>query len=263
MKSRKLELDTIRVNRPCASDWEGMVGDDRMRFCAECDKQVYNLSSMTRREIESLVRNTGGKFCARVIRDTDGSVITASPNTGLHPGNLRASKIATAIVTTVLTCQSVSAQSVSQNNLPKVIQADSSTQPNEKSKERESQTTTLRGTVQDITEAVIANARITLTNLATKQEFQTQTKDDGVFEISNLDEGLYKFKVVSPGFSAFQKNWMPIQPGGERNLRITLLVGMQGEVVLVGDRRSLYDRFTDKIVQPIKYIESLIKKVLP
>src|SRR5258706_11446069 len=48
-------LDNIRVASPCTAPWDNMVGDDRVRHCARCDKNVYNLSGMTRDEAEMLV----------------------------------------------------------------------------------------------------------------------------------------------------------------------------------------------------------------
>ena len=41
---RALRLD---VASPCSANWEKMTGDDRMRFCALCKKNVYNLSAMS------------------------------------------------------------------------------------------------------------------------------------------------------------------------------------------------------------------------
>ena len=45
----------MRISRPCSVEWDSMSGDDRARFCRECDRQVYNLSLLTRDEIGSLV----------------------------------------------------------------------------------------------------------------------------------------------------------------------------------------------------------------
>ena len=41
-------LDSIKVASPCSADWEGMVGNNRQRFCGQCKLNVYNLSGMTR-----------------------------------------------------------------------------------------------------------------------------------------------------------------------------------------------------------------------
>src|SRR4051812_47184360 len=37
-------LDRITIASPCTASWDDMAGDDRVRFCASCQKDVYNLS---------------------------------------------------------------------------------------------------------------------------------------------------------------------------------------------------------------------------
>src|SRR5437867_538664 len=51
-------LDQIRIASPCSASWDAMEGGDRVRFCAHCQKNVYNLSDMSRREAEKLGRES-------------------------------------------------------------------------------------------------------------------------------------------------------------------------------------------------------------
>lgn len=69
-------LDSIRIASPCKASWEKMTGDDRVRFCGECKKSVYNLSSMARDEAEALLRDGSGNLCVRLYQRTDGTVMT-------------------------------------------------------------------------------------------------------------------------------------------------------------------------------------------
>lgn len=69
-------LDNVRIAAPCSAPWDQMEGDERVRFCGECKKHVYNLSAMSRREAEALVREREGKMCARIYRRRDGTVLT-------------------------------------------------------------------------------------------------------------------------------------------------------------------------------------------
>jgi hypothetical protein len=75
-------LDNIRVASPCTADWNEMVGDDRVRHCGTCDKDVFNLSQMTRDEAESLVRDKHGELCARYYQRKDGTILTADCTVG-------------------------------------------------------------------------------------------------------------------------------------------------------------------------------------
>lgn len=69
-------LSEVRVASPCPARWEEMVGDDRVRFCSECRKNVYNLSVMTEAAALELVRSREG-ICGLLYRRRDGSVLTA------------------------------------------------------------------------------------------------------------------------------------------------------------------------------------------
>jgi hypothetical protein len=70
-------LENIQVAAPCHADWNKMSGDERSRHCAECDKDVYNLSGMTRLEAETLLLERAGKLCVRYYRRADGTILTA------------------------------------------------------------------------------------------------------------------------------------------------------------------------------------------
>jgi hypothetical protein len=68
-------LPNIRVASPCPADWNQMTGDDRMRACAQCNKNVYNLSNMTRDEAEALIVAKEGKLCVRYFQRKDGTIL--------------------------------------------------------------------------------------------------------------------------------------------------------------------------------------------
>ena len=70
-------LANVKVASPCAARWGHMIGDDRARFCAQCQKHVYNLSAMTSREAVALIREKEGKLCARFYQRSDGTVLTS------------------------------------------------------------------------------------------------------------------------------------------------------------------------------------------
>ncbi len=95
-------LSRVRVAAPCAADWERMVGDNRKRFCGECRMNVYNLSNMSRSDAEALLTNAEGRLCVRFYRRRDGSILTADCPTGLHLIKRRASLLARAALSSVL-----------------------------------------------------------------------------------------------------------------------------------------------------------------
>src|SRR5207247_234468 len=82
-------LDNIRVATPCRADWNAMVGDERARHCAQCDKQVFNLSELTRAEAEALIEEKAGKLCARYYQRTDGTILLADCTIGIAAARKR------------------------------------------------------------------------------------------------------------------------------------------------------------------------------
>jgi hypothetical protein len=79
MNNERPDLDTLWVENPCPASWDAMTGDERARFCQECQRTVHDLSAMSRKEAEALVRKKDGDghICVRFSRAADGTVRTA------------------------------------------------------------------------------------------------------------------------------------------------------------------------------------------
>ncbi|MCE9555358.1 MAG: hypothetical protein K8T91_18570 [Planctomycetes bacterium] len=84
MNDLPILLDAIDVASPCTAEWDAMDGSDTVRFCGECRKNVYNLSSMTRPEAEQVVREHEGRLCVRFYRRHDGTLLTRDCPVGLR-----------------------------------------------------------------------------------------------------------------------------------------------------------------------------------
>jgi hypothetical protein len=76
-------LDNLRVAAPCTADWSQMTGDERVRHCGECRKNVYNLSDMTRDEAEALLIERNGNLCVRYFQRRDGTILLADCTVGV------------------------------------------------------------------------------------------------------------------------------------------------------------------------------------
>jgi hypothetical protein len=77
-------LKHLRVASPCDAAWDAMEGDDLVRFCQHCRKNVYNLSGMSQREAAAFVRETEGRLCVRFYRRADGTLLTDDCPVGLR-----------------------------------------------------------------------------------------------------------------------------------------------------------------------------------
>jgi len=76
MSQRHLSLNVLNVPSPCPVPWKSMAGTAQVRFCAQCRRNVYNLSTMTAAQAESLLRAGDEATCVRFYRRFDGTVVT-------------------------------------------------------------------------------------------------------------------------------------------------------------------------------------------
>src|SRR5512138_1048560 len=70
-------LNDVRINSPCQIAWETMTGNDRVRFCHQCELHVYNISAMNRNDAEAFLQEKEGRRCLRLYRRVDGTVLTS------------------------------------------------------------------------------------------------------------------------------------------------------------------------------------------
>jgi hypothetical protein len=73
----------LEIASPCSVSWASMSGDDRVRHCSTCKKNVYELSGMSRDEIEKLIQSREGQVCVRYYKRHDGTVLTSDCPVGL------------------------------------------------------------------------------------------------------------------------------------------------------------------------------------
>lgn len=98
MKKFTDPLDNIRIASPCPANWDEMTGDERRRFCSQCNLNVYNLSEMTRAEAENFLLASEARVCVRFYRRRDGTILMQDCPVGWQALKRRISKTATAAV---------------------------------------------------------------------------------------------------------------------------------------------------------------------
>jgi hypothetical protein len=247
------KLDQIQIPKPCPSDWEEMTGNDRIRYCEECKKHVYNLSKMSRREAEALIATRRGNLCARIVRQPDGSILTEEITPSIHQGIFRASPVASAVVTAVLTISSSGfAQTpvLMGKPIPTVTKEAGSKKPN-----NEPQTgagiASIAGVVTDISGAIIVAATVKLINKQTGSERTFSTSEDGDYNFDQVDAGSYTLKVEAPNFAPAQIESVVVQQGEECRVDLPMRAALvsQGGLVIVPTvtLRELYNK-SDLIV---------------
>src|SRR5215813_7600403 len=74
-------------------------------------------------------------------------------------------------------------------------------------------TATLYGIVQDSSSAVVASAKVRLTNDATAASVETISNERGEFTLSFLPPGLYTLDSSAPGFKSFRQAEIRLESG--------------------------------------------------
>jgi hypothetical protein len=66
-----------------------MDGDDAVRFCDKCRKNVYNVAALAPEEAVALVERAEGRVCLQLTRRTDGTIVTGDCWTQLRRARKR------------------------------------------------------------------------------------------------------------------------------------------------------------------------------
>jgi hypothetical protein len=92
---------------------------------------------------------------------------------------------------------------------------------------------TIRGTVRDMSNAVIVGANVKLVNVDTKVSTTTTTNNTGDYLILNINPGTYTLEALSKGFVSQRLNPFVMQVNQTSTLDFSLAVGGMDTVVEV------------------------------
>ena len=117
----------------------------------------------------------------------------------------------------------------------------------------------LTGEVRDPSGAVVAGARVTLTETAANQTYQSLTDAGGLFAFTNQKPGSYDLSVEADGFKRFIRNNITVTTGERIRVDVELVVGSPTESITVqGDANLLRtDSATLSQVIDVKTIPAL------
>lgn len=236
MTKKLSRLDSIRIPKPCTVGWEKMSGDDQTRFCNECNKRVYNLSAMTRRQAEAHIEASQGRLCAMVTRNADGTTVVAEdfvlPAANLHHIR-RASPLASALVSAMMAVSPVMA---AQTPKPAKPSATASAQQGEQKPGAQPQEAAAKisGSVTD-SQGSVANATVTLVNANTEDKRGTVTNEQGEFKFDMLKPALYIIHVETARSATAQTS---VNLRANQQQRANVFVPEMKRVRLAGDVAS-------------------------
>ena len=203
--SKKSFIDSVKVGVPCTEDWEKMRGNDRVRFCSHCTKEVNNLSAISRKEAARLVRASGGNICIRYIANP----VTQQPMFGeqLIQITRRTPAFAAGIMSASLALSTMSyAQTVPSSPEPvsPVAESNRSVTENEEEKTGEAETTgdptpgSIEGIILDILGNPVPNVQIMLDNAdGSGREDDQSTDAKGRYKFEEVEPGTYTIRIMS------------------------------------------------------------------
>jgi hypothetical protein len=199
-------LRNVRVASPCSADWEGMIGDDRVRYCSACNLNVYNFSAITAAEVHRLVASHEGRLCGRFYRRKDGTILTRDcPGWGAVVR--RISRIAGVALSATMSLGLAVAQ-IPHNTASSLVQIDL----------HEAGISII---VRDSSGAVIPKTSVSLLNQATQSKSEGTTDEAGRLQLSNLAAGSYLLTVAHPGFKTVHEL---VVLSGRKSLEVPLSV---------------------------------------
>jgi len=92
---------------------------------------------------------------------------------------------------------------------------------------------TITGTVVDASDALVANAEVTLTNPATSQVRKAVTNNDGIYLFVNVGIGHFNLEVTAKGFQKFTKTDIVVDTAQTQRQDFRLAVGSESQTITV------------------------------
>ncbi|HET8888009.1 MAG TPA: carboxypeptidase-like regulatory domain-containing protein [Candidatus Angelobacter sp.] len=219
-KPQQVSLGNIRVASPCPADWKKMVGDERVRHCAECNLNVYNLSAMTERQVlASIAESRGQRLCTRFYRRADGTILTQDCPSSFRAMQRKVSRLGAAILTALMSVTVAMGK-----NKPRTATCECS-----QSQQKDSG---IKLTVVDQHGLVIPQAEITMTSKSGKETIGGMTGPAGEWTRPGVSAGQYLITVKSNGFRTFSSA-IEVRDGMLLGLRIKLPLAEVNQTVEV------------------------------
>lgn len=218
MTKKNFDINKLRVASPCSVPWETMTGDERIRHCHSCKMNIYNISEMTKTEVENLIGKREDRICIRLYKRADGTVLTKDCPVGFRAYQKRVARFAGAALTAILGLFSVSfGQRTDKNTIEaseiKIIKT-----------ENQNQKSILYGVVTDRSGAVIPNAEIKLLKKGEKKPTKTDSNSEGNYIFTSLKEGIYQLEIKCSGFKKLKIKNLKIGEKEKNMLDIVLKI---------------------------------------
>lgn len=232
MNEQKFDINSLRVASPCSISWEQMSGSDQTRFCGSCEKNVYNIAEMSVDEVRDLIVRTEGRFCARLRRRNDGTVMTSDCPVGLSAYRKRASSMAGAVLSMIF---GLFSNTYGQAHIKDEVIVVSATAIKIERTFNSAKESFLSGSVRTRDNRAVRNAELDLRYQNGKTVYYMFSSEEGNFQMRNIAAGNYSLVVKAQGH--LTQEIKDINIGGNENVRIRVdlpISPSDEEVVVLG-----------------------------
>lgn len=266
-KLKKPLLERVRVLQPCAAKWDEMTAQSNVearRSCEHCEREVYDLSRMTRAAAEDFIRNAKGRACVRLVKDARGRVVTKEnysasevrKSTGEHRWSVTAKTTALSIVLTITVTACTNHESDTRTTDTQPIQAASTVEvktiQDESKVEVKDNKSKVEGVVYDSLNEAIVKAKVKLTSKQSGKIYKAVTDSEGRYCFDELSEGRYKIEVEAKGFKRFEKDAVLVLNGRNRIFNAKFDLGhsdIVGSYILYSPAHELALHLNEKIIE--------------
>lgn len=239
MAIRSEKLNRLVIGSECRASWDEMQGDGARRFCAECQREVFDFAQMTEREIRARIEASHGRLCARLTRRAGQLAVAPAPELFAQTAPWeprRVSPLAVTVVTAWLSLGAAKTQAAE----PSAPAAGSVQEGADRDAERDRAPrpapaaggAALRGRIVEEGGAALPGAEVVARNALDGRQHATSTADDGTFVLGQLPTGIYDLTATLAGFEISPQSDISLQAGEGR--RVDLAARSEKTQVLTG-----------------------------
>lgn len=225
------DLNKLQVAKPCHVGWETMSGDERSRHCSQCQLNVYNIAGLTAPEAQHLIETREGRVCIRLVRRTDGTVLTKDCPVGIRKYRACAARYAGAALATILGVFSVS---YGQKNDKNAVDASKlhTIRKNILGEKGE-----IKGVITDLSGAVIRGISVTLIS-PTNEKTTLTSNTVGEFVFEGL-QPLKSYILMVEGSYGFKRTTI-------KNLHVSTGISTRIQIPLVASTTEIVGIFMEE-----------------
>jgi Carboxypeptidase regulatory-like domain len=182
----------LHMPAPCPSKWNEMTGDERVRHCSGCNRNVYNFSAMTESDIDELLAHHQGQLCVRTQRRArDGEISKQAVLAKPLAGGQRGAGVAGAALVSLMGLFS-----------PLAVQTTAATMATPRQVESIAESVIVW--VSDESGLPVSRAKVTIVSPSTGDSATGETDEHGGFHVRGLAPGVYDLTVINPVFPEFR-----------------------------------------------------------